>query len=48
MPYFSQPFFVMWDKILGTYMPYTLEERKGGGLEARPVNLGLAVQSKSD
>ncbi|KAE8807447.1 putative hydroxylase [Hordeum vulgare] len=45
---FSQPFFVMWDKILGTYMPYTLEERKGGGLEARPVNLGLAAQSKSD
>lgn len=34
---FSQPFFVMWDKILGTYMPYTLETRKEGGLEARPV-----------
>jgi hypothetical protein len=45
---FSQPFFVMWDKILGTYMPYTLEEGKGGGLEARPVNLSLAAQSKSD
>ena len=45
---FSQPFFVMWDKILGTYMPYTLEERKGGGFEARPVNLSLAAQSKSD
>ncbi|VAI72275.1 unnamed protein product [Triticum turgidum subsp. durum] len=44
---FSQPFFVMWDKILGTYMPYTLEERKGGGLEARPVNLGLAAQNKA-
>ncbi|KAL3751618.1 hypothetical protein ACJRO7_012448 [Eucalyptus globulus] len=34
---FSQPFFVMWDRILGTYMPYTLEKRKGGGFEARPT-----------
>ncbi|URD91882.1 Fatty acid hydroxylase superfamily [Musa troglodytarum] len=28
---FSQPFFVMWDRILGTYMPYSLEKRKEGG-----------------
>ncbi|KAJ4960263.1 hypothetical protein NE237_020173 [Protea cynaroides] len=34
---FSQPFFVMWDKLLGTYMPYTLEKRVGGGFEARPT-----------
>ncbi|KAL3501405.1 hypothetical protein ACH5RR_035854 [Cinchona calisaya] len=34
---FSQPFFVMWDKILGTYMPYTLEKRVEGGFEARPT-----------
>lgn len=34
---FSQPFFVVWDRILGTYMPYSLEKRKGGGLEARPI-----------
>ncbi|PKA47115.1 Sphinganine C(4)-monooxygenase 2 [Apostasia shenzhenica] len=34
---FSQPFFVAWDKILGTYMPYSLERRKEGGLEARPI-----------
>lgn len=33
---FSQPFFVMWDKILGTYMPYSLEKREGGGFESRP------------
>lgn len=33
---FSQPFFVTWDRILGTYMPYSLEKRTGGGLEARP------------
>ncbi|KAF3778837.1 Sphinganine C4-monooxygenase 2 [Nymphaea thermarum] len=33
---FSQPFFVMWDKVLGTYMPYTLKQRKDGGLEAYP------------
>ncbi|XP_074309726.1 sphinganine C4-monooxygenase 1 [Silene latifolia] len=34
---FSQPFFVMWDRILGTYMPYSLEHREGGGFEARPT-----------
>ena len=34
---FSQPFFVMWDKILGTHMPYSLEKRADGGLEARPA-----------
>ncbi|KAL4385784.1 hypothetical protein GQ457_15G004950 [Hibiscus cannabinus] len=33
---FSQPFFVMWDRILGTYMPYSLEKRAEGGFEARP------------
>ncbi|GAB4829158.1 Arf guanine nucleotide exchange factor sbh1 [Ancistrocladus abbreviatus] len=32
---FSQPFFVMWDKILGTYMPCSVEKRADGGLEAR-------------
>lgn len=34
---FSQPFFVMWDRILGTYMPYSLEQREGGGFEAKPT-----------
>ncbi|XP_077224544.1 sphinganine C4-monooxygenase 1-like [Tasmannia lanceolata] len=34
---FSQPFFVTWDKILGTYMPYSLEKRIDGGFEARPA-----------
>ncbi|KAL0912511.1 hypothetical protein M5K25_018488 [Dendrobium thyrsiflorum] len=34
---FSQPFFITWDKILGTHMPYTLEKRKEGGFEARPI-----------
>lgn len=34
---FSQPFFVTWDRILGTYMPYTLEKRVDGGFEARPA-----------
>lgn len=33
---FSQPFFVFWDKIMGTYMPYSIENRMDGGLEARP------------
>lgn len=34
---FSQPFFVVWDRILGTYMPYSLEKRTSGGFEARPT-----------
>ncbi|XP_020255066.1 sphinganine C4-monooxygenase 1-like [Asparagus officinalis] len=34
---FSQPFFVTWDKILGTHMPFSLVEREGGGFEARPM-----------
>ncbi|XP_070042380.1 sphinganine C4-monooxygenase 1 [Nicotiana tomentosiformis] len=34
---YSQPFFVTWDRILGTYMPYELEKRPEGGFEARPV-----------
>jgi sphinganine C4-monooxygenase len=34
---FSQPFFVVWDRILGTHMPYSLEKRADGGLEARPT-----------
>ncbi|XP_073131262.1 sphinganine C4-monooxygenase 1-like [Henckelia pumila] len=34
---FAQPFFVMWDRILGTYMPYSLETRTDGGFVARPV-----------
>lgn len=34
---FSQPFFIVWDRILGTHMPYSLDERAGGGFEARPL-----------
>ncbi|XAR56006.1 Sphinganine C(4)-monooxygenase [Bertholletia excelsa] len=34
---FSQPFFVTWDRILGTYMPYSVEKRADGGLEAKPT-----------
>ncbi|KAK9685001.1 hypothetical protein RND81_10G248700 [Saponaria officinalis] len=34
---FSQPFFVMWDSIMGTHMPYSLHKRLGGGFEARPL-----------
>ncbi|PKA55645.1 Sphinganine C(4)-monooxygenase 2 [Apostasia shenzhenica] len=34
---FSQPFFVAWDKIMGTYMPYALVKRKEGGFEAQPI-----------
>lgn len=34
---YSQPFFVMWDRIMGTYMPYSLEKRPEGGFQARPT-----------
>ncbi|XP_054790080.1 very-long-chain aldehyde decarbonylase GL1-9-like [Prosopis cineraria] len=32
---YSQPFFPIWDKLLGTFMPYSLVKRPGGGFEAR-------------
>lgn len=32
---YSQPFFPLWDKLLGTYVPYTLVKRPQGGYEAR-------------
>lgn len=32
---YSQPFFPLWDKLLGTHMPYTLVKRPEGGFEAR-------------
>ncbi|KAG9451216.1 hypothetical protein H6P81_011181 [Aristolochia fimbriata] len=34
---YSQPFFSIWDKLLGTYMPYTLVKRREGGYEARLI-----------
>ncbi|KAG0503838.1 hypothetical protein HPP92_003910 [Vanilla planifolia] len=34
---FSQSFFVTWDKLLGTHMPYMLVKRKEGGFESLPV-----------
>ncbi|KAK8951128.1 Sphinganine C(4)-monooxygenase 1 [Platanthera zijinensis] len=36
---YSNLFFVNWDRLLGTYMPYTVEERKNGrGFAARPAH----------
>ncbi|CAI0396274.1 unnamed protein product [Linum tenue] len=32
---FSQPFFPIWDKLLGTHMPFVVLKRFGGGYEAR-------------
>ncbi|GLU16449.1 hypothetical protein SLE2022_328820 [Rubroshorea leprosula] len=32
---YSQPFFSIWDRLLGTYMPCTLVKRPEGGFEAR-------------
>lgn len=34
---YSQPFFPIWDKILGTHMPFNLVKRAEGGFEARPA-----------
>lgn len=34
---YSQPFFSIWDRVLGTHMPYSLVTRREGGLEARPL-----------
>ncbi|XP_048568005.1 sphinganine C4-monooxygenase 2-like [Triticum urartu] len=34
---FSQPFFVIWDRLLGTYAGYTVEERHGGGLQVKII-----------
>ncbi|KAK7386975.1 hypothetical protein VNO78_27394 [Psophocarpus tetragonolobus] len=33
---FSQPFFSTWDRLLGTFMPYSVLQRDEGGFEARP------------
>ncbi|KAL0909120.1 hypothetical protein M5K25_023652 [Dendrobium thyrsiflorum] len=33
---YSQPFFSVWDRVLGTYMPYRLVPRTDGGYETRP------------
>lgn len=30
---YSTFFFVIWDLLMGTYMPYSVEERKGGGYQ---------------
>ncbi|CAL4948358.1 unnamed protein product [Urochloa decumbens] len=41
---FSQPFFVVWDRMLGTHAPYELRQRRddgdGGGLEVRAFTKG--------
>ncbi|KAF7126329.1 hypothetical protein RHSIM_Rhsim11G0089300 [Rhododendron simsii] len=34
---YSQPFFPIWDKLLGTHMPYRVVKRAEGGFEARVV-----------
>lgn len=36
---FAQPFFVSWDKILGTHMPFEVKKRNGGGYEVRPIKM---------
>ncbi|CAA6666122.1 unnamed protein product [Spirodela intermedia] len=32
---FSQPFFVFWDRILGTQLPYTVGKAEGGGFDLK-------------
>nr|XP_043638396.1 sphinganine C4-monooxygenase 1-like [Erigeron canadensis] len=36
---YSQPFFAVWDKILGTHMPFSLEKREAGGFQVRPIKV---------
>ncbi|CAN6178229.1 unnamed protein product [Urochloa humidicola] len=45
---FSQPFFVTWDQVFGTHMPYVIEERPGGGLQARPLVASIIASSSGD
>eukprot|EP00245_Coleochaete_scutata_P005111 TRINITY_DN1840_c0_g2_i1.p1 TRINITY_DN1840_c0_g2~~TRINITY_DN1840_c0_g2_i1.p1 ORF type:complete len:312 (-),score=48.10 TRINITY_DN1840_c0_g2_i1:668-1603(-) len=45
---YSQPFFITWDWILGTYMPYELQKRPEGGLEARPLRSKRVSSRTSD
>lgn len=40
---FSQPFFPIWDHLLGTYMPHQLTKRAEGGLEAKPMRPAARV-----
>ncbi|CAD6230539.1 unnamed protein product [Miscanthus lutarioriparius] len=41
---FSQPFFVVWDRLLGTHAPYALRQRHGGGLQVRAFNKDRHMQ----
>lgn len=34
---YSQPFFPIWDILLGTHMPFNLVKRPEGGFEAKPI-----------
>ncbi|KAI0506990.1 hypothetical protein KFK09_013108 [Dendrobium nobile] len=34
---YSQPFFSIWDRVMGTYMPYRLVNREEGGFEVRQL-----------
>lgn len=40
---YSQPFFPIWDKILGTYKPYRLIKRPEGGFEAKLIKDWFAL-----
>lgn len=42
---YSQPFFPIWDHLLGTHMPYTIQQREGGGIEARAMRHSAALSS---
>ncbi|GJN28879.1 hypothetical protein PR202_gb17051 [Eleusine coracana subsp. coracana] len=45
---FSQPFFVTWDKVFGTHMPYVVEARPEGGLQARPQKATVSCSDKQN
>ncbi|MCL7038650.1 hypothetical protein MKW94_018515 [Papaver nudicaule] len=35
---YAQPFFIFWDKLFGTYMPYTVVKRPKGGFKVKLLN----------
>ncbi|GJM99874.1 hypothetical protein PR202_ga17013 [Eleusine coracana subsp. coracana] len=45
---FSQPFFVTWDKVFGTHMPYVVEARPEGGIQARPQKATVSCSDKQN
>jgi sphinganine C4-monooxygenase len=44
---YSQPFFVTWDKLLVTNIPFVLQKRADGGFEARHLRPHVKMEATS-